>query len=47
MTPRRVTLLLVAGVLVIVLAVWMSSKPRVEQVPRQARLFCPAWTTAR
>ena len=31
MTPRRVTLLLVAGVLVIVLAVWMSSKPRVEQ----------------
>lgn len=31
MTPRRVTLLLIAGVLVIVLAVWLSSKRHVER----------------
>jgi hypothetical protein len=32
MTPRRVTFLLIAGVLVIALAVWLSSKRHVERV---------------
>src|SRR5258708_32372723 len=31
MTARRVTILLIAGVLVIVLAVWLSSKRHVER----------------
>jgi Domain of unknown function (DUF4340) len=31
MSPRRVTLLLVAGIVVIVLAVWLSSSPHSEQ----------------
>ena len=33
MTPRRVTLLLIAGLLVIVLAIWLSSKRQVDHAP--------------